>query len=241
MATLPKEVLIESDDALNGSWGFDNRLDKSSISNDFYALAVPNRIVGKLDDMTAEEEKEFWQLTFDLSSIGLQRLNAGSAKVREILIGVNDGVHSGQTVPHAHSHVVGIHEVADETFENSGRDFQVEIDTLRKIFCPAAAAPSAIQKVTCAVSDIAKLSDGIRNARQQLAAETGADSFRIYTKLPLQPWTDDVEMVIDACTKDNPQFSVAKAMRVVNSLMEPEKLDCAFGFGRFTHFERIEP
>ncbi len=69
-----------------------------------HLLVVPYRHVESIFQLTADEQEELWGLT----------ARARGLLVREVrpegfTIGINDGLAAGQTVPHAHIHVIPRH------------------------------------------------------------------------------------------------------------------------------------
>jgi diadenosine tetraphosphate (Ap4A) HIT family hydrolase len=66
-----------------------------------HTLVVPARHVASLSDLTAEEEAELWALVREV-----REDLAGSHDLDGFNIGVNDGEAAGQTVRHAHVHVI---------------------------------------------------------------------------------------------------------------------------------------
>lgn len=66
-----------------------------------HTLVVPRRHVARLGDLTAEEEADLWALVREVRA-GL----AASHSPDGFTIGANDGEAAGQTVAHAHVHVI---------------------------------------------------------------------------------------------------------------------------------------
>lgn len=75
-----------------------------------HTLIVPRRHVTSLFELSAEEQAELWQLTAQVRSALVEQLHPDG-----FTIGVNDGEAAGQTVPHAHIHVIPryVGDVAD--------------------------------------------------------------------------------------------------------------------------------
>jgi diadenosine tetraphosphate (Ap4A) HIT family hydrolase len=67
-----------------------------------HTLIVPRRHVVDLFDLSDTELGDIWQL---LKSVR-QRLGEADSAIRGYNIGVNNGAVAGQTVPHAHVHVI---------------------------------------------------------------------------------------------------------------------------------------
>lgn len=222
----------------DGVWAFDNVKDATSVSQDFYALVVPSQTHARLDDFSLREEENFWRLTFQISRDALLKLSESTSKVRQILIGVNDGVYAGQTVPHTHSHVAAVHEksVNHVLEERPIINLKQEIEGMRSQFCKAVGTPVATRHAHLSFDRIDLFARSVRWQREVLRKK-GADSFRIYSEQGIAPKSKGINMVIDGAHAQNPQFSVAKAMRVINGLMSPENLDNSFGMSRFSHFE----
>ena len=69
--------------------------------SDGHTLVVPARHVGSIFALPAEERASLWELVAEVPS-RLQRTHHAEA----FTIGVNDGELAGQTVAHAHIHVI---------------------------------------------------------------------------------------------------------------------------------------
>lgn len=69
--------------------------------SDGHALVVPHRHVASLWDLTAEERAGLWALVDEV-----REALAASHGSDDFNIGVNDGKAAGQTVSHAHIHVI---------------------------------------------------------------------------------------------------------------------------------------
>lgn len=74
--------------------------DAYPVSNG-HMLVVPRKHVGSIYELTAAEQSAVWDLIADVR----QRLLLG-LKPDGFNIGVNDGLAAGQTVEHAHVHVI---------------------------------------------------------------------------------------------------------------------------------------
>jgi diadenosine tetraphosphate (Ap4A) HIT family hydrolase len=70
-------------------------------STDGHMLVVPRRYVGSIYELTASEQSALWDVVAEVR----QRLLTG-LKPDGFNIGVNDGIADGQTVEHAHVHVI---------------------------------------------------------------------------------------------------------------------------------------
>ena len=66
-----------------------------------HTLVVPRRHVASLFELTSEEQAELWQLVARVRADLIEELHPDAFN-----IGVNDGEAAGQTVPHAHVHVI---------------------------------------------------------------------------------------------------------------------------------------
>lgn len=66
-----------------------------------HTLVVPRRHVESLFELTADELAEVWQLVPHVRGILTTRFSPAG-----FTIGINDGEAAGQTVPHAHVHVI---------------------------------------------------------------------------------------------------------------------------------------
>jgi diadenosine tetraphosphate (Ap4A) HIT family hydrolase len=66
-----------------------------------HTLVVPRQHVGSIFDLPEEVQKAVWQLVAEVRSRLL-----GECKPDGFNVGINDGQAAGQTVPHAHIHVI---------------------------------------------------------------------------------------------------------------------------------------
>jgi diadenosine tetraphosphate (Ap4A) HIT family hydrolase len=66
-----------------------------------HTLVIPRRHVGSIFDLSEPELANLWQL---VATVRLQLIATTDA--REFNIGINDGLAAGQTVMHAHIHVI---------------------------------------------------------------------------------------------------------------------------------------
>ena len=68
---------------------------------DGHTLVIPRRHVSSIYELTGEEQSAVWDLVGEVR----QRLLSG-LKPDGFNIGVNDGIDAGQTIEHAHVHVI---------------------------------------------------------------------------------------------------------------------------------------
>ena len=66
-----------------------------------HSLVVPRRHVASLFDLSAEDQSALWLLVSEVRRQLADQLNPDGFN-----IGINDGVAAGQTVMHAHIHVI---------------------------------------------------------------------------------------------------------------------------------------
>jgi diadenosine tetraphosphate (Ap4A) HIT family hydrolase len=66
-----------------------------------HTLVVPKRHVTSVFDLSETERADLWQLVAEVRN----RLT-GEASAVDFTIGINDGVAAGQTIEHAHVHVI---------------------------------------------------------------------------------------------------------------------------------------
>lgn len=66
-----------------------------------HSLVIPRRHVASLFDLSAEEFADAWGLVTQVRKELVERFHPDSFNV-----GLNDGPAAGQTVPHAHIHVI---------------------------------------------------------------------------------------------------------------------------------------
>ncbi len=66
-----------------------------------HTLVVPRSHVASVYDLDAAEQVDVWQLVAEVRA-----LLAKEHKVQAFTIGINDGVAAGQTIRHAHVHVI---------------------------------------------------------------------------------------------------------------------------------------
>jgi diadenosine tetraphosphate (Ap4A) HIT family hydrolase len=70
-----------------------------------HTLVVPRRHVSSLFELCADEQSDVWQLVSEVRSLLIDKYNSEGFN-----IGLNDGDVAGQTVMHAHVHVIPRHE-----------------------------------------------------------------------------------------------------------------------------------
>ena len=77
-----------------------------------HLLVVPYRHVESIFHLAADEQEELWALTARARGLLVRE-----ARPEGFTIGINDGLAAGQTVPHAHIHVIPRHigDVPDPT------------------------------------------------------------------------------------------------------------------------------
>ncbi|MEJ2310915.1 MAG: HIT domain-containing protein [Gemmatimonadales bacterium] len=77
-----------------------------------HLLIVPRRHVESIFHLSEPEQDELWSLTARARGLLIRE-----ARPEGFTIGINDGLAAGQTVPHAHIHVIPrqIGDVADPT------------------------------------------------------------------------------------------------------------------------------
>lgn len=68
---------------------------------DGHTLVIPRKHVASIYELSADQQEAVWQLVSEVRS----RLLSGM-KPDAFNIGVNDGLAAGQTVPHAHIHII---------------------------------------------------------------------------------------------------------------------------------------
>jgi len=88
-----KRVLWSSDDALAFLDGFPVA--------EGHTLLVPRRVVASLEELTAEEDAELWQAVRIVRGLLQERYNPDGFN-----IGINEGAAAGQTIAHAHIHII---------------------------------------------------------------------------------------------------------------------------------------
>jgi diadenosine tetraphosphate (Ap4A) HIT family hydrolase len=75
-------------------------LDKNPVSRG-HALVVAKTVTASLFDLPAEVQAELWETVGRVREILIQRFRPDGFN-----IGVNDGTAAGQTVAHAHMHII---------------------------------------------------------------------------------------------------------------------------------------
>jgi bis(5'-adenosyl)-triphosphatase len=138
-----------------------------------HVLVIPKRVVERFGDLTSEEVVDLWTSVHKIGP-ALEKHHGCSA----LNIAIQDGVASGQSVPHVHVHILprkeGDFERNDDIYE------QLEVQNLDKVLVSTAAAAE-----TLAAEDAlpaAKKGEGIGAERlprspEEMAAE--AASFRL--------------------------------------------------------------
>jgi diadenosine tetraphosphate (Ap4A) HIT family hydrolase len=93
----PTRVILETRDAV----AF---LDKYPVSQG-HTLVVPNLVTIRLEELPLEVEANLWATVRQVRELLEQRYKPDGFN-----IGVNDGSAAGQTIPHAHIHVIPRYE-----------------------------------------------------------------------------------------------------------------------------------
>ena len=70
-----------------------------------HTLVIPKRVVKSLYDLPVEEQADLWEAVSQTRGILIERYNPDAFN-----IGVNDGVAAGQTIAHAHIHIIPRHK-----------------------------------------------------------------------------------------------------------------------------------
>ena len=68
---------------------------------DWHTLVVPKQHLSSIFDLSESDQAQLWQLVAQVRSHLAEQLSPGGFN-----IGVNDGESAGQTVPHAHIHII---------------------------------------------------------------------------------------------------------------------------------------
>jgi diadenosine tetraphosphate (Ap4A) HIT family hydrolase len=89
----PDRVLIESSAAVAFFDAFP--------VTDGHALVVPRKHVSSVYELSAAEQSELWECVAKVRTLLMERYQVDSLN-----IGVNDGLAAGQTIEHAHVHVI---------------------------------------------------------------------------------------------------------------------------------------
>jgi len=92
-AYTPEAIILQTENAIALFDGFP--------VSEGHALVVPRHHVSSLFDLDAAKRAELWQLVFELRNILAGRFHPDGFNV-----GLNDGAAAGQTVPHAHIHII---------------------------------------------------------------------------------------------------------------------------------------
>jgi len=81
-------------------------------ATDGHCLVLPRVHVASLWNLSPEEHAEVWDLVAEVRDLLIERHSPDG-----FTIGVNDGLAAGQTIPHAHVHVIPRHlgDVSDPT------------------------------------------------------------------------------------------------------------------------------
>ncbi len=89
----PGRILLETDGAL----AF---LDAFPVSPG-HALVIPRTVCACLFDLPVQQQAEVWKLVGQVRDLLLVHYHPDAFN-----IGINDGIDAGQTMPHAHVHVI---------------------------------------------------------------------------------------------------------------------------------------
>lgn len=137
-------------------------------------MIMPCRSVATLDELSVKEETELWAL-----GARRGRLILENPKYHAIGLFINDGQGSGQTVAHAHLHVVASERDA------TCPDFSRAFSEVRLIFARSTEVnmPVAGLRIEAGLNDVA---GALRSARQNLRAQNGdITSFSTFSQNPI--------------------------------------------------------
>lgn len=70
-----------------------------------HSLVIPRQHVSSIYDLADAEQTQLWLLVREVRSIIIEQLSPAGFN-----IGINDGEAAGQTIPHAHLHVIPRYE-----------------------------------------------------------------------------------------------------------------------------------
>ena len=68
---------------------------------DGHTLVVPRKHVSSIYELSAPEQSELWEVVAKVRALLIERF-----RVDSLNIGANDGLAAGQTIAHAHVHVI---------------------------------------------------------------------------------------------------------------------------------------
>jgi len=239
LENLKKEAHIVGE---NGLWGVFNNVAVLTCSNDGYLLTIAKPGIGRLDDMSAAEEKAYWDFTFTNAAAGIETaegrgmdtsLSPKSTKP-SVLCAMNDGTAAWQNVGTTHCHVVWTHT------PSAIGDMQEHLENDRRFFSgDPNYAPLATATVDLKAPDF---SDRIRNVRSIMrrSFESASPlSYSIYMKEPSQEDPrNGSQMVIEAWTPERHAIgSISQFIRYWNGLWETPINTQGIGlkYAAFTH------
>ncbi len=216
-------IKTASMDGPDGLWGVFNNTRELTCSKDGYLLSITREDIGRFDDMTPEQERQFWDFTFTAATEGLhdpsKRGLAPSAEQPEncgVVCLVNDGTAAWQNVGTSHAHIVWT-----STPETIG-DLQKRLQEDRAFYAGGETyLPLATTTITLNAATVA---DDIRAARQtlrdQFQKEAGDICFSLYTKTPQQEDPrKGADFVIEAWSKEHHSVSsLSQSVRYWNGL-----------------------
>lgn len=199
----------------NGLWANYNNHPDYACSFDGYLMGLTPPHLSRLDDMSEREEKEFWDFTFSLAAEGTSnpdkrgvphsRPLRDSFKPCHVVVALNDGPVTWQSIGSNHSHIVWVAE------ENP----VFSMDIREAMGVERATMPVASTEIVLTPDTHAQR---IRQARDNLrgAFSTATDSgFSLYTRRACagDP-RNGAAMVIEAWTaKHDSRISVSNALR----------------------------
>lgn len=211
----------------NGLWATFNNAANLTCSVDGYQLSITKPDVTRLDDMTLDEEKAYWNFTFSQAAKGLASpANRAtqpsdiveSAKPCSVAFALNDGTGAWQNVNTVHGHIVWT------TSPEKIGDMKEHLRKDRRLFSADPSkdyAPLAETSVDLSRSDFA---ERIRNARKYLQDKFNGTpiSFSLYTDKPTdRDPREGSRLMIEAWTPEHHSIgSLSQFIRYWHGLYE---------------------
>lgn len=187
---------------------------RKNTSPDFKAspiheLVVPTKHKPRLNDLDINQEKSIWGLAQNRCNKILNRKEARSATII-----INDGIPAGQTVGHAHIHVMGLNN------QNLINDLELHFNTLTRKFCKLPARPIASKEFES--DSILNIFEPIRSYREQCYIGYGDKiGFSIYTNEQITTPLDPCKMTVQIWHPNSPRpYGLANLIRVLNGYKE---------------------
>lgn len=207
----------------NGLWACYNNHSFHGCSPDGYLLSLTPPHFAHLDDMSVDQENEFWDFTFRLAANGIYNpdgrgtIDTPPARYNTdpcpVFVAINDGVSTGQTVGSVHAHVVWVPKDSDIARIDLEETLTMERSAIHND--DDGYYPEASVEITLSHENSGHKIRSARDALRNNFAWKSNPDFAIYTKMAsLDDPRSGASVVIEAWTPEhNSLLSISNVLR----------------------------